>query len=392
MFEGHVDHCDPLRVIGWAYDTERSDATVGVELWHDGEMIVRGLADLPREDLRLAGKGDGRHGFEIDWPKDRRPPVGSRPIIRFAGVDQELLGSPNGSGQDIALPMPVFSELSEKIDEANLPPADQISTVSDAALTRQRLWRKQGYLWLENFLPDDLLDRYSEARWRLRPSLKSWRCPVPYLYVPEMRDLALHKPLTDILDELIGTRMALNLALTGWRSTQRAWHQDDYLNPPTVNCRYLAVWIALDDIPADCGPFEFVQDSHHWPLLRRDRILDNLPDALRSRPSWPVTSEYFVEAACRDEIIRREASTTPFLAKKGDVLIWHAALMHRGGAPARPGAVRKSLITHYTAADRGAGAGWPMPVQHGDGGWYFPLEGHPLDDLAAEDRSEGPMP
>ena len=80
--------------------------------------------------------------------------------------------------------MPVFSELSEKIDEANLPPADQISTVSDAALTRQRLWRKQGYLWLENFLPDDLLDRYSEARWRLRPSLKSWRCPVPYLYVP----------------------------------------------------------------------------------------------------------------------------------------------------------------------------------------------------------------
>jgi ectoine hydroxylase-related dioxygenase (phytanoyl-CoA dioxygenase family) len=46
-----------------------------------------------------------------------------------------------------------------------------------------------------------------------------------------------------------------------------------------------------------------------------------------------VTSEYFVEAACRDEIIRREASTTPFLAKKGDVLIWHAALMHRAGAP-----------------------------------------------------------
>ena len=44
MFEGHVDHCDPLRVIGWAYDTERSDATVGVELWHDGEMIVEAEA------------------------------------------------------------------------------------------------------------------------------------------------------------------------------------------------------------------------------------------------------------------------------------------------------------------------------------------------------------
>ena len=47
--------------------------------------------------------------------------------------------------------------------------------------------------------------------------------------------------------------MLLHLALTGWISTQRDWHQDDYLNPPFVANWYAAVWMALDDISAESG-------------------------------------------------------------------------------------------------------------------------------------------
>ena len=52
------------------------------------------------------------------------------------------------------------------------------------------------------------------------------------------------------------------LRVIGWAfDTERQRRQHDYLNPPTVNCRYLAVWIAIDDIPADCRPVRARSES-----------------------------------------------------------------------------------------------------------------------------------
>jgi ectoine hydroxylase-related dioxygenase (phytanoyl-CoA dioxygenase family) len=44
-----------------------------------------------------------------------------------------------------------------------------------------------------------------------------------------------------------------------------------------------------------------------------------------------------------------------FLAKKGDVLLWHGMLLHGGAPVLRRGTSRKSLVLHYTVrgADRG---------------------------------------
>ena len=38
-----------------------------------------------------------------------------------------------------------------------------------------------------------------------------------------------------------------------------------------------------------------------------------------------------------------------FLARKGDILIWHADLAHGGSPVKHPGITRKSLVTHFTA-------------------------------------------
>lgn len=398
-YEGFVDHFTYGRITGWAYAAERPDDAVDIEVWLDGRVIARTTADGFRADLLAAGKGNGRHAFEIEWPAKAELPWGSRPSVRISGADSLLTGSPCSSPIDEHRlspselddrNLPGFAELSEPLDDGDLPDPDRVS-IPDADLSdRQRLWRRQGYLRLDNFLPHDLLDQYAEVRWRLRPSLRSWRCPVPFVHVPEMRDVGLYQPLAAVLDELVGTRMALNLALTGWRSTERAWHQDDYLNPPTINGWYLAAWIALADISEDCGPFEFVPGSHRWPLLRRHKVARYLPEDVRENSRWPELSERFVEPACSAEIKRRGGTIEKFVARKGDFLIWHSRLMHRGGTPTYPNAVRKSLITHYTAFDRQPA--WPAPVQHGDAGWYFPIPGHPLDELAAEDRVDGPQP
>jgi ectoine hydroxylase-related dioxygenase (phytanoyl-CoA dioxygenase family) len=142
--------------------------------------------------------------------------------------------------------------------------------------------------------------------------------------------------------------MFLHLCLTGWVSTERGWHQDDYLNPPHVNSWYAAVWMALDDIHPDSGPFEYVPGSHRWPLMRGSKVRAHMPWRQAMLPNWPALSEEFVVPAIDAEITRRGAEIRQFIAKRGDVLIWHGRLLHRGSKPNRPGMPRKSLICHYS--------------------------------------------
>ncbi len=245
---------------------------------------------------------------------------------------------------------PTFADLSEEPPAQFLPALDQ-PVVNEAALTpAQSAWRREGVVIMPGFLPDKLVDAYSERRAALNlPG--GWPYPTPYIQVPEMREFALYPPLMDKLRELIGEQMLLHLCLTGWVSTERDWHQDDYLNAPFVNSWYAAVWMALDDIHPNSGPFEYIPGSHRWPLMRGAKVRDHMPWQQAMRNSWPSISESFVVPAIEREIEKRGVGVRRFIAQRGDVLIWHGRLMHRGARPNKPGMVRKSLICHYSGVN-----------------------------------------
>ena len=214
----------------------------------------------------------------------------------------------------------------------------------------------------------------------------------------EIKDLSLYAPLMEILNGLIGEPMAMNLNLCNWVSTERNWHQDDYLNPPEVNGHYLACWFALDDIHPDSGVFEFVPGSHKWPVMRGEKVRALLEPHEQTNPDWPRIAERFLdevfEAKIREqqllEPIERfwhagmvpQKEVIPFKnsphqwsdAKKGDVLIWHAWLAHRGSKPKNPALLRKSLITHYSGINHRPDMQKPILWENGDSkGYYFPF-------------------
>jgi ectoine hydroxylase-related dioxygenase (phytanoyl-CoA dioxygenase family) len=54
-----------------------------------------------------------------------------------------------------------------------------------------------------------------------------------------------------------------------------------------------------------------------------------------------------IEALIRERGLEKKL----LLAKRGDVLIWHANLLHGGSAIQRPGATRRSMVCHYYAED-----------------------------------------
>lgn len=252
-------------------------------------------------------------------------------------------------------PLPTFQELTEEIPKSDLlPPLDRVhlDCVDDLGLHQyQKQWVKEGVVHLKSFIPESLMDRYSALRERLKKP-GGWSCPVPYMFYDEIKDISLHSGLMEVLRNLFGENMGLHLNLTGWISTEREWHQDDYLNPDYLLAHYAAVWIALEDVNPDSGPFEYVPGSHHWPLLRRDKVAAHLELGATATADWPSRAEKFVTPACIAEIERRQAQVVPFLGKRGDVLIWHGRLLHQGSKPKIPGTPRRALICHYSALSK----------------------------------------
>ncbi len=255
-----------------------------------------------------------------------------------------------------------LDDLWERPIEDLLPPLDRAGVHPSDDL--QGAWQEDGLVVLPGFLPDDLIEAYCEAY------DGGWGIGTPYLTSPALRDLALHHPLMDVLENLIGEPMGLHLNLTWWRSTERGWHQDDYLNPPTVNGWYAAVWMALADIHPDSGPFEFIRGSHRWPLLRRNLVLDALGED-GSDPDWPWRSEALLDPLFEAKIEEEGHVRERFLAKRGDVLIWHARLLHRGSRPHVPGMERRSLISHYSGVNHRPDM--PEVALHRGVGRYFVL-------------------
>jgi hypothetical protein len=240
---------------------------------------------------------------------------------------------------------PSFAELSDQPDPDLVPRLDR-PDIDEAALTPVQLaWRRDGIVVLPRLLSDALIDTYCDRYLKDSSDLQGDR---PYLAVPELKEIALYPPLMRHLKDLIGEPMMLHLCLTGWQSSERDWHQDDYLNPEYVNSWYSAVWMALDDVDPDSGPFEYIPGSHQWPLLRREKVRALLPVSEILRRDWAKRTERFVVPAIEAEINRRDAKACQFIGKRGDVLIWHGRLLHRGSKPKRPGTVRKGLICHYS--------------------------------------------
>ena len=233
-------------------------------------------------------------------------------------------------------------------------------------------WNEDGVVVLEKFVPEDLMVAYEEC-WEEANSNSpgGWDYPTPYMDNPALLDITTWGGIGELLEDLIGEPAGVHLNLTGWVSTQRDWHQDSYLNPPHVGDYYAAIWLALDDIHPDSGPFQYVKGSHRWPQVTREKILDALEPEERDH-KWPKYSERILTPLFEAEIEKRDAEVTSHLPSRGDLLVWHGRIMHRGSPPNVPGMQRKSLIAHYSGIHHRGDM--PAAVQTDSGGWYFPLK------------------
>jgi ectoine hydroxylase-related dioxygenase (phytanoyl-CoA dioxygenase family) len=117
------------------------------------------------------------------------------------------------------------------------------------------------------------------------------------------------------------------------KGSRQAVHSDAmHFNslPKSYMC---GVWIALEDVTADCGPLVIYPGSHRLPELTYESL--NL-----------TIGDYGKYEAAVKSLTERLTPKMPLL-KKGQALIWAANLLH-GGSPIKdPASTRHSQVNHY---------------------------------------------
>src|SRR3569833_2090164 len=125
------------------------------------------------------------------------------------------------------------------------------------------------------------------------------------------------------------------------KGSQQPDHSDS-IHMTTYPLGYLtAAWIAFEDIHPDCGPLVYYPGSHRLPyVFSRDVGISE--EDFKREGYRPYHAKY--EPRIREMVEKAEIEPHYFHAKKGDVLIWHANLVHGGAERRKLELSRRSVV------------------------------------------------
>jgi len=175
-----------------------------------------------------------------------------------------------------------------------------------------------------------------------------------------IRNVCAAPALMQVIGGLLGARPMVCNSLLFERGSQQYPHFDTFFMPSATPNMMAASWIAIDPVTPGSGPVYYYPKSHVIPpyIFSHGRI--NAVFAELESGAQPHIAR-IIEAHALERKV--------FLASPGDVLIWHAQLLHGGSAIENPTETRRSLVTHYwTERD------FPDPgqrIDYGDGKWVL---------------------
>lgn len=158
-----------------------------------------------------------------------------------------------------------------------------------------------------------------------------------YLESPIIRSLAINSRLTPILKKLLGHAPVICNSLSFDKGSSQPDHVDALYMTPRTDGHLIAIWVGLEDCSPDAGPLRYYPGSNKIaPYLFSTGSIHCVDSEMEA---WQTYMDY--------EVQRLKLSPVTFPARKGDVFIWSAYLLH-GGAPIRdPALTRRSLVFHY---------------------------------------------
>lgn len=170
----------------------------------------------------------------------------------------------------------------------------------------------------------------------------------PHLKIPEIFDLLCHPEVLRITNLLFGRKSIPFQTIIGHKGSQQAAHSDA-IHMTTYPLGYLiAAWIAFEDIHPDSGPLLYYPKSHRQlPYLLSEDV--GIPMRAFKEKGGAETYSAHYEPAVQRYLSANEIAPQAFCPRKGDVLFWHANLVHGGSVRNDLRHSRKAMVCHYFA-------------------------------------------
>ena len=212
-------------------------------------------------------------------------------------------------------------------------------------------WIDDGFLVLDGFFDSARVDRINAELERLLDDgaidyhYRGNRIVDAFKRSDEVRGALTEPTLMRLLEFLLGRPVSLFQSINFFEGSGQRAHSDSF-HMTTEPIGYLvAIWVALEDVAPDSGPVFYYPGSHRLPYL----MSEDLGGEGDSRLFLAEGKQERYEERIAEELAESGIERVDFLAGKGDVLIWHANLLHGGSPIERPGATRRSLVAHYFA-------------------------------------------
>ena len=232
--------------------------------------------------------------------------------------------------------------VAQQIEEAPL---------EEATKNLLRQWRRDGYLIISQFFDAATIDALNQEVANLlqkgEVQLNPWgKIMFANKQSPLINNITRNQRLQTLLSCLLGKEVLPFQTINFIHGSQQRAHSDS-IHMTTHPLGYLsAAWIALEEITEQNGPLFYYPGSHRLPYLMNDAYPNH-------NTRWQLDPQAYkhYEDKLEQIIATNQLKRKTFCAQKGDVLIWHANLIHGGSPIIDPQSTRKSMVIHFYAKD-----------------------------------------
>lgn len=261
---------------------------------------------------------------KIGLKKKYYSPISSKD---FKGIDPSLL---NDSSAPVDL---TATDLFKEADE----------------LSKQSIldYDEKGFIVLQNYLSGEQVDQVNQ---QIEEALNDKRVKFEnknkIMFAIHklnlLKDIGTNEKLTTFLSALVKGKVSLFQSINFITGSEQRTHSDSIHMTTFPLGGLLGVWIALEDITYDNGPLHYYPGSHKLPYYLNSDYNNEGTKFLIGDKGY-TEYEKMIEEKLKGTDLKKEI----FLARKGDLLIWHANLFHGGEPHLDKTKTRKSMVFHY---------------------------------------------
>lgn len=165
-----------------------------------------------------------------------------------------------------------------------------------------------------------------------------WRIHGFYQFSSAATDVFNNFELKRLTSLILNRKAAPSFTINFTYGSEQALHQDTAVFHVSPANYLVGAWLACEDIAPDSGPLVYYPGSHREKLFP---TFDNYPQTNLRTATNP--QEYTDYVTRQSEKYERKL----YMAKRGDIFLWHGMLIHGGSPVINPSRSRRSYVCHY---------------------------------------------